>query len=101
MRNPRICADCRHCEPRRTLFILTEEYCQHPRAVDLVTGKAVWRARQLRDPGSRLCGAAGRLWEAQEAAPATTLPADPVDTAVGDPVALVRPFAKGVRESRR
>ena len=61
MRNPRICADCRHCEPRRSLFILVEEYCRHPKAVDLVTGKAVWRARQLRDPGSRLCGAAGRL----------------------------------------
>ncbi len=66
-RNPRICADCRHCEQRRTLLVLTEEYCSHPKAVDLVTGKAVWRARQLRDPGSRLCGASGRLWEAKEA----------------------------------
>lgn len=102
-RNPRICADCRHCEPRRTLLILTEEYCRHPRAVDLVTGKAVWRARQLRDPGSRLCGAAGRLWEAQEAASAVLpipVAPDPVDVAAGDPVALVRPFAKAIKEAR-
>ena len=105
MRNPRICADCRHCTLQRQLFILQVEKCSHPRAVDVVTGKAVWDARQLRDPGSRLCGAAGRLWEAQEATsaptPATPVAPDPVNAALGDPVRLVWPFAKGIRESRR
>ena len=86
-RSPRICADCRHCEQRRTLIILTEEYCANPKAVDLVTGKAVWRARQLRDPGSRLCGASGRLWEAKEAPRL-------------DPVDVVLPFAKAIKEAR-
>lgn len=94
MRNPRICADCRHCEVRRALFILSEEYCRHPRAVDLVTGKAVWRARQLRDPGSRLCGAAGGLWEAQEATAA------PTSATASDPLTVIKPFARAIKESR-
>lgn len=58
----RICADCRHCTLQRQLLILEVEKCAHPRAVDVVTGKAVWDARQLRTPGSRLCGPGGRLW---------------------------------------
>lgn len=145
-RNPRICADCRHCEQRRTLFILTEEYCANPKAVDLVTGKAVWRARQLRDPGSRLCGASGRLWEAKGLRPVpseegplfygdagrhgmfsaatlktkmdnaqddatkqyhaylrTLLPEDALDVVRGDvdPVDVVLPFAKAIKEARK
>lgn len=63
----RICADCRHCTLQRQLLILEVEKCAHPRAVDVVTGKAVWDARQLRTPGSRLCGPGGRLWAAKDA----------------------------------
>lgn len=78
----RICADCRHCVMQRQLFILQVEKCAHPRAVDVVTGKAVWDARQLRTPGSRLCGPGGRLWAAK---------APPV--AAIDILAVVEPLA--------
>lgn len=61
----RICSDCQHCATKRTMLVLRTEYCQHPRAVDVVTGMPVWQARQMRDPGSRLCGPTGRLWAAK------------------------------------
>ena len=78
----RICADCQHCTVQRQLLVLTVERCAHPRAVDVVTGKAVWDARQLRTPGSRLCGPGGRLWAAK--AP----PATPIDI-----LTIVEPLA--------
>lgn len=74
----RICASCKHCTQHRVMFIIPAERCAHPRAVDIVTGKPVWDARTMRSPGSRLCGPAGRLWEA--AAP--TVLADPADDVV-------------------
>jgi len=94
----RICADCQHCATQRTLLFIPTEYCQQPRAVDLVTGKPVWPARQMRDPGSRLCGPGGRLWAARAGSlvdQSSMRPADPVDV-----LTLVRPIAGLVKEGR-
>ncbi len=59
----RICADCRHCTSRREFFLIPTEFCSHPRAVDIVTGRAWQRCVELRHQKSRLCGERGRLWE--------------------------------------
>lgn len=94
----RICADCQHCAVKRSLLVLRTEYCQHPRAVDVVTGMPVWQARQMRDPGSRLCGPSGRLWAAKAGSlvdQSSMRAADPVDV-----LTLVRPIAVQVREGR-
>lgn len=95
----RICADCQHCAVKRTMLFIRTEYCQHPRAVDVVTGMPVWQSRQMRDVGSRLCGPTGRLWAAKVGNlcdQSTLRGPDPVDV-----LTLVRPIAAMVKEGRK
>jgi hypothetical protein len=96
----RICADCQHCAIQRQMLIIRTEMCQHPRAVDLVTGMPVWPARQMRDPGSRLCGPGGRLWAAKTGSLVDQSSMRPLADPVDDVLAVVQPIAGSIRRAR-
>lgn len=82
MKPIRICADCRHCTSRREFFLIPTEFCSHPRAVDIVTGRAWQRCIELRHQKSRLCGERGRLWE----------PVDVIEAPRDEPLGEVSPI---------